>query len=109
MLFMDTDVSLSHAYVARECADSSYALEAIEEIFFAEVFPALRWNLVHIAGEWAGFEIDELSALVLRRHRFGKRRAWFLRSYARTQWRAIEPRIRALRLTSRPSPSAPCP
>ena len=109
MLLMDTDTALERPHVARVCAESDYTMEELEEIWFAEVFPALRWNLLDVAGEWAGIEIEALTQRILAAHRFGKRRAWLLRAHAQDEWRMLEPLIRALRLTSRPSPSASCP
>ena len=96
-LFMDTESDDEHAYIARRCADSKYTLEELESILFKEVFPALKFNLLQIAGEWRGFQTDWLVERILKKHSFGKRAPWFLRSYVKDAWSEIEPQIQALR------------
>ena len=96
-LFMDTESEDSYGFIARRCADSKYALEDLERILFNEVFPALSFNLLSIAGEWRGFQTDWLVARILKKHKFGKRAPWVLRSYVKDAWSEIEPQISALR------------
>lgn len=66
-LFLDTDTSLLHEYRVSLLLDSPYSLEEIEEILIHEVYPVCRWNLIQIAGEWAGFDLDWLEKRICRR------------------------------------------
>ena len=50
-----------------------YSVAEIERIFWNEVRPAVRFNLLSIAGEWAGFEIEWLSQRILKTNRFGRK------------------------------------
>jgi hypothetical protein len=44
-------------------------MKELTEILTSEVYPVCRWNLLSIAGEWAGFDLDWLEARILRRLR----------------------------------------
>jgi hypothetical protein len=99
-LFLDTDVSLLREYRASVLAASPYTVAEIEAILTEEVFPVGRWNLLSIAGEWAGFDLEWLESQMLaprpRFARFGASRV--LRS---NEWRATRTAIEDRRLTSR--------
>ena len=64
-LFLDTETRWSVPRVARRCAESGYDDEALERIFWAEVFPEAIGNLTQVAGEWGGLALDE-QALINR-------------------------------------------
>ena len=64
-LFLDTETRWSVPHVARRCAESGYDDEALERIFWAEVFPEGIDNLLQVAGEWAALSLDE-AALIKR-------------------------------------------
>ena len=66
-LFLDTDTSLSREWRARELSRSPYSIEELEEILVTEVYPACRSNLLSIAGEWAGFDMEWLEGKIQRR------------------------------------------
>jgi hypothetical protein len=74
-LFLDTDVSLLRNWRVSLLVPSPYSVEEIEEILVQEVFPICSWNLLSVAGEWAGFDLEWLEAEVLRRWRPRKRRS----------------------------------
>lgn len=97
-LFLDTDVSLLREYRASVLAGSPYTISEIEAILTDEVFPVCRWNLLSIAGEWAGFDTEWLESQILasrpRFARFGASRV--LRS---REWRATRAVIEDRRLT----------
>lgn len=93
MLFMDTDVSSSIGDIVETCADSDYTIDDLERILFNESLPALRFNLMSVAGEWRGFETEGLKRLVLEKHRFGRRRPWLFRKYTSEKWAVIRPMI----------------
>lgn len=64
-LFLDTEVRWSVPFVAHVCAESGYDDEALERIFWAEVFPEAIPNMLTVAGEWAMLELNE-TALIHR-------------------------------------------
>ena len=64
-LFLDTETRWSVPFVARRCAESGYDDEALERIFWAEVFPEAIGNLLQVAGEWGMLALDE-QALINR-------------------------------------------
>ena len=64
-LFLDTETRWSVPHVARRCAESGYDEEALERIFWAEVFPEAISNLLNVAGEWGMLKLDE-QALINR-------------------------------------------
>jgi hypothetical protein len=71
--WMDSDANLDLTRVAELCANSKYSLADVEEIYWNEVRPAVRFNLVSLAGEWAGFDIDWLAQRIIDGHCYGKR------------------------------------
>lgn len=66
-LFLDTDVRLNFAYIARVLAASRYTLEELEAICRDEVAPAVESNLLDIAGDWAGFPEEWLIGQITAR------------------------------------------
>ena len=64
-LFLDTETRWSVPQVARRCAESGYDDEALERIFWAEVFPEAIDNLLQVAGEWGMLALAE-PALIKR-------------------------------------------
>lgn len=75
-LFLDTETRWSLPYVARRCAESGYDDEALERIFWAEVFPEAIENLLQVAGQWGMLTLDE-PALIKRANQGGI--PWLLR------------------------------
>lgn len=68
-LFLDTDTSLSREWRAKLLSASPYSLEQLQYILVDEVYPICRWNLLSVAGEWAGFDLAWLEGKILRRLR----------------------------------------
>ena len=64
-LFLDTDVNLFREGNARRLAATSYSLEELDMILREEVYPACSFNLLSVAGEWAGFDADWLERRIL--------------------------------------------
>lgn len=93
MIFMDTDPACHLDEIVEACAASPYALDELEEILFQEVLPALRLNLLNVAGEWRGYAPDGLAQWVLSKHRFGKRRPFLMRRYTKEWWGTIRPNV----------------
>lgn len=73
-LFLDTDVSLSRQWRADQLVRSRYSVEQLEWILVDEVYPVCKYNLLSIAGEWAGFDPAWLERRILRRLRSPWRR-----------------------------------
>lgn len=65
--YLDTDVEGFYPSAARVRAGSGYALEELRRILRHEVHPVLRANLLSVAGEWSGFDADELAQRILQR------------------------------------------
>lgn len=68
-MFLDTDTSLSRVWRVRILAESNYSIDQIQMILVDEVYPICRWNLLSVAGEWAGFDMAWLESKILRRLR----------------------------------------
>ncbi len=66
-MFLDTDVSLSREWRVRVLAESPYSVDDLERILVDEVYPVCKYNLLCVAGEWAGFDLDWLEEQILRR------------------------------------------
>lgn len=64
-LFLDTETRWAVPHAARRCADSLYDDEALERIFWAEVFPEAIENLLQVAGDWGMLTLSE-PALIKR-------------------------------------------
>ena len=97
LLWLDTDVDEFHFDdVAKICAGTDYTLNELEKIYWAEVYPCMRYNLIpwDVAGEWLAQDSKSLSEAILQRHKFGKR-TWFKRkrSYAHSYWEKLSSAI----------------
>lgn len=60
-LYLDTE--LGDEDISSICTTiqaSPYDLQAVKEIDLYEVFPILQMNLMSMAGEWAGFDREQL-------------------------------------------------
>lgn len=90
-VWMDTDTEVEFPRIVEVCAQSKYSIAELEQIFWNEVEPAVGFNMWSVAGEWAGFEIDGLSARILEKSRFGRRLPIrIFRKNARDWWRRLE-------------------
>jgi len=98
VFWMDTDPGIFLESAARICAQSKYSLSEIEQIFWNEVRPALRFNLRSIAGEWSGFETGWLSQRILSTNRFGRRLPIkYLHPSESSWWRKLRDEIERVR------------
>ena len=99
--WMDSDPSLDLKRVAELCAKSKYSLSEIEEIYWNEVRPAVRFNMYSMAGEWAGFDIDWLAQRIIEVNRFGKRLpAQFLHPHSGLWWQRLSSEIQQMKKKS---------
>ncbi len=99
-LYLDTDVTLAHGYIARTLAASPFSLEALHDMLMYDVHPVLYPNLMSMLGEWAGFDdawLVERIVAVRRQPRWRRRIShWFARDIG-VQWRMLAPMIQAAR------------
>jgi len=96
-LFLDTDVRLSFAYIARVTAGSPYSLAELEAICRDEVAPIVESNLSDIAGEWAGFPEDWLIRSIVQRLEKNPKTPFSMDTDALEQWRAVAHLVSCLR------------
>jgi hypothetical protein len=87
--------------IARVLAATAYSEGEIERILIGEVYPVCKWNLLTVAGEWAGFDPGWLKEKIAPY--YGKRpRLIFLLlrihhwMYAR-HWTKVKARMLAIR------------
>ncbi len=66
-LFLDTEVSLDRQWRIDVLAASPYSIEDLEYILIDEVYPICKYNLLSVAGEWAGFDLAWLEDQIQRR------------------------------------------
>lgn len=99
-----TDADLN--YIARTLAESDYCVEELEAIYRREVVPAVYPNALSVAGEWTGFDADELFGKCRQNHlRAGhllfRWRCWLLNRTAGRlmdeNWRQVLSRISEFR------------
>ena len=59
--FLDTELQPDdYVRIAKRLAMTPYSESEIEEILVCEVCPVCRWNMISVAGEWAGFDREWL-------------------------------------------------
>lgn len=83
------------ASMASRLAATGYSIGELEEILYRELHPHLITNLLSVAGEWAGFDMDWLEAKILASHRWGIGTAivpgmWMVRG----EWKTLERLVR---------------
>jgi len=101
MLFMDVDPELELESISEVCANSKYSLVELEKILINEVQPSLRSNLLMVTiPEWRGYQIEDLTELILDKHRFGKRKQIFFTRYSQELWGKLEKLISEKRKSS---------
>lgn len=66
-LFLDTETRPSLGFAAVACAESGYDDATLERIWRHEVSPVVGPNLLSVAGEWAGFDLDWLQERIEQR------------------------------------------
>lgn len=109
-LYLDTDVARFYDHIVETLAASPYPLDELERILFREIHPALYPNLLSVAGEWAGFDEDWLTARILAIRVQSSWRHCASRLFEREIrdiWRQLAPRItnRRDRATTPPAPA----
>ena len=100
-LYLDTELQSSDLdRISKVLACSPYSETELIEILAYEVHPVCKWNLMSIAGEWAGFDPDWLRDRItprLDRRPLLKLRAKRIRGCS-SQWAKLSTRIKKVRL-----------
>jgi len=98
IFWLDTDSSTQFNDTAFVCAQSKYSIDELKEIYWNETFPALKFNLWDIAGEWAGFDKQWLKERVLQKHKYGRDLRFIKRKkYEYEWWEKLESQVMLLR------------
>jgi len=86
-LFVDNEVRPDVAAAALACVRSGYADDELQRIWTHEVAPVLAPNLLSVAGEWVGFDLDWLAERIEQRRPTPLDRvpAWL----ARAEWQQV--------------------
>jgi hypothetical protein len=84
--------------MAETLVASGYSLEQLRSIFFDEVTPGFAFNLMSIAGEWAGWNeqfVREQMLITLGKGSGAQRwlGRWIFRRYAAREWAKLSPFI----------------
>lgn len=93
-LFLDTELqSNDYEHIARILAASPYSEKKLEEILRFEVTPVLKYNLMSVAGEWAGFDEaqmrERMAPLIDKRPFFNFGVFWMVRD----GWKEVVRRV----------------
>jgi hypothetical protein len=97
--YLDTELQESDFQgIAEIIIKSKFSFEEIRAIDKYEIFPVLKYNLLQVAGEWAGFDEDWLvENITLRLHRKSKFRRvkieisyWLFQWMCKDYWRNLE-------------------
>lgn len=97
-LFLDTDVTLFYASVAKTCAESPFTLDELYRILMHEVAPVCYPNLLAVVGEWAGFDdvwlVKEIASYEGKNQ---KKHLFFCKRYLDQHWDHLSKHITKLR------------
>jgi hypothetical protein len=98
--FLDTELQPDdHERIAKILAASRYSEKDLDGILAYEVYPACKWNMLCVAGEWAGFHPDWIKEKIAPRYdrrpilKLGFLQRWM---FAR-HWTKVRARIAELR------------
>ena len=100
--FLDTELQPDdHERIAITLSKSRYSEAELDGILAHEVYPVCKWNMLCVAGEWAGFHPEwikeKMAPLYDRRPRwsFGFRQRWMFNHH----WTKVRARVIELRRT----------
>jgi hypothetical protein len=98
--FLDTELpGDDHERIAKILASSRYSERELGDILAYEVYPACKWNLLCVAGEWTGFHPDWIREKIAPRYdrrpflRLGLHR----RGMDKRHWTKVRARIAEIR------------
>ncbi len=64
-LFLDTDTASHFDHISDVCASSEFSAEALSTMLYNDVAPVCMPNLLMVAGEWSGFDEDQLMEKII--------------------------------------------
>lgn len=97
-LFLDTELQPQDIErISKQLAESPYTTQKIEEILRFEVTPPLKWNMMVVAGEWAGFDEDLLRERISPRIDRKPLIRFPVFGMIQRDWRKIRVRIKEIR------------
>lgn len=93
-VFLDAEIDDAwRAQIVETLRSSGYSDAELEQILWGELCPVLHLNLLSVAGEGAGFDMDDVEQRILT-HPAGRIRQWLSYvqggSIARHDWRRIK-------------------
>jgi hypothetical protein len=89
-LWLDTELQDEDLErIARTMTDSGLPLDELRDIYLIEVAPVVYTNLLQVAGEWAGFDEEELYGRIVENLTHHRRRAQFQAWFPLTRWPMI--------------------
>lgn len=101
VLWLDTDVDMFYFEASvQTCAASAFSLDELSRIYWREVYPLMRFNLMpwQVAGDWQPYELASLSNAIIKQRGFGRKiRFKRRRRYAYYYWTALSKAVTALR------------
>ncbi|MEM7138486.1 MAG: hypothetical protein AAF500_18040 [Myxococcota bacterium] len=67
-LYLDRELDeADYVRIVESLRACGYTLDELDQILYREVHPLLMPNLVSVAGEWTGFDLDWMEERILRR------------------------------------------
>ena len=100
--FLDTELREDDLIrIATVLAESPYSEDKIEEILRFEVTPVCKWNILNVAGEWAGFDDGWLREKIAPRIDARPWLRWSVSGMIRQDCRRPKIKVQALRARER--------
>ena len=102
-IFLDTEIDDAwREQIVNTLHSSGYTESELDRILWAELCPVLHVNLLSVAGEWAGFDMDYVEQRIISRPA-GRVRQWLAYvnggNIARNAWRKIKESMAVRRAT----------
>jgi len=103
--FLDTELNAdNYERIAAQLARSRYSEAELQDILWYEVYPACKWNMFSMAGEWAGFgEEWIMQNIAPRKDKRPRFFHWkpFHSGFFQDHWDAVRKRVAELRLAEK--------
>lgn len=105
-LFLDTEIDVHLEQISSVCAASQHSIDELQQILFQEVAPVCMPNMLTVAGEWTGFDEEQLVTKILehknkKQSAFGKllKPQWGIiaRLYIGKDWQKVSDLIKQKR------------
>ncbi|MEL0631188.1 hypothetical protein V6237_00280 [Pseudoalteromonas carrageenovora] len=86
MFWMDIEPSDELENAIATCARSKYSIVELEYIYWNEVYPVVRQNFTQLIPEWTGYDIEQLSKLIIANADRVKRTKYKLFHFRANYW-----------------------